>query len=107
MRRGGSVNQRIALPALQKFFGVFQHGSVGFIVWRWKIDERFAEHAAHAGGFGFFGDGIFEVIHVRECRDARTNLFGGREPRAPSHEIFGYVFRLGREKYIFAASRRA
>ncbi len=95
------MDQRIVLPALQKFLGVFEHGRVGFIVWRREIEERFAENAAHSGGFGFLGDGVFEVIHVRESSDAGANLFGGGEASAPAHEILRHIFCLGGEN-VFA-----
>ena len=51
--------------------------------------------AAHAGGFGFFGDGVFEVVHVGEGGDAGANLFGGGEARAPADEVLGDVFGFG------------
>src|SRR4029077_7831274 len=66
-----------------------------------KVDPSFAENAAHAGGLGFFGDGILEIVHVRESSHAAANHLGGREARAPTDEIFGDVFGFGGEDIIF------
>ena len=82
---------------LQKFLGVGQHVGVGFVVGGGEIDEGFAEDAAHAGGFGFFSDRVFEVIHVGEGGDAGADLLGGGEAGAPADEVFVHVFGFGGE----------
>ena len=74
----------------------------GFIVRGGEIDEGFAQDAAHARGFGFFGDGIFEVVHVGKSGDAAANHFRSGEARAPTDEIFGDIFGFGGEN-IFAS----
>ena len=97
MRRRGGVNQRIALPLLQELLGIGEHLGFALVVGRGKIDEGFAQHAAHAGGFGFFGHRIFEVIHVGEGSDAAANLFRRRQPRAPADKFFVHVLCFRRE----------
>ena len=97
MRCDRGVNQRIALPALQKFLGVLQHRGVRFIVWRRKIKNRFAHYAAHSRGFGLFGNDIFEVVHVGERRHASANLLRRRQPRAPADKFLGHIFGFRRE----------
>src|SRR5271169_2305098 len=74
----GGVDKRIPLPLLQEFFAVGAHLRFGLVVWGREIDPRFAKYAAKAGGFGFFGLGIFEVIHVREGSGAAANHFRER-----------------------------
>ena len=97
MGRRRGVNQRIALPFLQEFLGVGEHLSFALVVGRGKIDESFAQHAAHAGGFGFFRHGIFEVIHVGESSDAPANLFRRRQARAPADKLLVHVLGFRRE----------
>ena len=77
MGRDRCVNQRIALPLFQECLGIAQHGGFILIVGSGEIDKRFPQHPAHAGGLGFFGDGVFEVVHVGERGDAGANLFRG------------------------------
>ena len=97
MRRHGGMDQRVALPLLQESFGVGQHFSFGLIVGRGEIDESFAQHAAHAGGFGLLRHRVFEVIHVGESRDAAANLFRRRQARAPADELLIHILGFGRE----------
>ncbi len=97
MRRRGGVNQRIALPLLQKLLGVGQHRGFALVVGRGKVDEGFAQNAAHAGRLGFFRDRIFEVVHVGEGGDAAANLFRRRQPRAPADKFFVHVLCFRRE----------
>ena len=97
MGRHRGMNQGIALPLLQELLGVGEHFSFALVVGRGKIDESFAQHAAHAGGFGFFRHGVFEVIHVGESGDAPANLFRRRQTRAPADELLVHVLGFRRE----------
>ena len=97
MRRYRGVNQGIALPLLQELLGVGEHFSFALVVGRGKIDEGFAQHAAHAGGLGFFGHRVFEVIHVGEGSDAAANLFRRRQTRAPADKLLVHVLGFRRE----------
>ena len=65
------VNERIALPFLQKLIGVIEHCSFAFVIGRGEVDKRFAEYATHACSFGFFRHCVFEVVHIRESRHSR------------------------------------
>ncbi len=100
VRRYRGVNQRIALPLLEEFICIGQHFSFALVVGRGKIDESFAQYPAHAGGFGFFRHGIFEVIHVGEGCDAPANLLGGGEARAPAHKLLIHVLRFRWENVL-------
>ena len=73
MGRNGGVDQRVALPALQKFLRIFEHCVVGLVVWGGKIEDGLAQRSAHSGGFRFFSDGVLKVIHVRESGDAAAD----------------------------------
>jgi len=95
------VDQCVALPALQEFFGVRGHRRFALVVRRGKIDPRFAKNSAHSRGFGFFGDGILEVVHVGERGDAAANHLRGRKPCAPAHKILGHVFGFRRKNVAF------
>ena len=94
------MDQRVALPLLQKLLGVGEHGGIALVVGRGKIDKRLAQHAAHTRGFGFFRDRVFEVVHVGEGGHPGANLFGRSKPRPPAHEIFINVLRFGREDVL-------
>ena len=74
VRRNRGLNERIALPALQESFRVFEHGCVALIVGSRKVEDRLAQHSAHAGGLRFFGDGVLKVVHVRKRRHSSANL---------------------------------
>src|SRR4029077_5471361 len=91
-RRNRRLNKRIAFTARQEFFGVVGRLRVVLVVRDRKVDPRFSENAAQSGGLGFFGDGILEVVHVRESGDAAANHLGGSEARAPTVKILGDVF---------------
>jgi len=69
------VNQGIALPLLYELLCVRKCLSPSFIVGRGKVNECLSEHAAHAGRLSLLRDGILEVIHIGESRDASANLF--------------------------------
>ena len=47
MRRGSCMDERIILPALQKFFGIRQHLRFVLIIRRGKIDKRLTQHPAY------------------------------------------------------------
>src|SRR6266851_1742842 len=97
VRCNRGVNQRVALPALQEFFRVFEHSVVGLIVWGGKVEDCLAQNAAHAGSFRFLRDGILEIIHVRESRHTPANLLRCGQPCAPTHKLLGHILRFGRE----------
>ena len=97
MRSGRGMDQRIPLPFLQECFRVIQHGGFSFIVGRWEINKRLAQHTAHACCLGFFSDRVFEVIHVCERGHSRANLLGRCQPRSPAHELLINIFRFRRE----------
>ena len=101
MGRDRCVNQRIALPLLQEGLGIAEHGGFILIVGGGKIDKSLAQHSAHAGRLGFFGNRIFEVVHVGEGRDPAANLFCRRQPRSPADEFFGDILGFGGEN-VFA-----
>ena len=95
------MNQRIALPLLKKSFGVGERLGFVFMVGRGEINESLTQHTTHAGRFGFFGNGIFEVIHVRERRDPRTNLLRCCEARSPADKFFVNVFLFsGKDVFV-------
>ncbi len=91
------VNQGIPLPFLEKLLGIAQHGRFILVIRSGKVDKRLAQHAAHPGGLGFFGNRVFEIVHVAERRYSGTNLFGRRQPRAPAHKFLGDVRGFGGE----------
>src|SRR5262249_51338886 len=95
VRRDGGMNQRVGLPALEEFFTVGGHLLFVFVVGDRKIDPGFAENGAHASGFGFFGDGVFEVIHVHVRGGAAVQHFRNAQASAPANEVFGDVFGFG------------
>src|SRR3984893_2472471 len=92
MRSGGRMNERIILPALEKFLRIRQHLRFVLIVWRWKINKRFPQYAAHACLFSLFRDGVFEVVHVRKSGYAPANLLCRGQTRAPADKFFSNVF---------------
>jgi len=59
--------------------------------------ESFRQHAAHSRGFGLFGNGIFEVVHVGDGRHASANLLRRGQPRAPADKFFRHIFGFRRE----------
>ena len=89
------------MPAFEKFLGVFKHGGVGLVVRRGKIENRFAQDATHSCGLGFFGQGVFEIIHIGESGDPASNLLGGGKACAPADKIFRDVSGF-RRKDVFA-----
>ena len=95
MGRSGGVNQRVTLPALQEFFRVLKHGIIVFVIRSGKVEDGFAQHAAHTGGFRFFGDGILKIIHVRKSGDAAADLLRQGEARSPTHKFLIHVLGLG------------
>src|SRR4029077_2600889 len=85
--RNGGVNQRITLPTLQECFGVGGGFRFILIVGNREVEPAFAYDGAHSGGFGFFGEGILEIVHVHESSDSAANHFGGGQTRAPADEV--------------------
>ena len=62
--------------------------AVGFGgVGRGEIDDRLAEHAAHAGEAGGAGDFILEVVHVGEGRHPALDHLDDAMERAPVHDL--------------------
>ena len=101
MRRRSRVNQRVALPLLQELLGIAQHGRIRLVIGGGEVNERFAEHAAHAGVLGFFGDRVFEVVHIGEGGHAGADLLGRGETRSPAHELFGHILRFsGKDVFV-------
>ena len=97
MRRDGGRDERIALPALDVFLRVGQGRGRGLVVGRREIQDRFAEHAAHAGFLGHARDHVLEVIHVGVRGNTAAQHFQDPQPRAPENEIFGHISRFGGE----------
>jgi len=64
MRRNGRHDQRIALPVVEIFLRVIERLLGRLVVRRRKIQNRFAEHAAHPRFLRHARHHIFEVIHV-------------------------------------------
>ena len=97
MRRNRRNDKRIPFPVRDKLFYVSHRFRVRLIIGDRKIDDSFAEDAAHSGFECLIGDRIFEVIHVAVGRGAAANHFRQAQTRADAHKVFGDVFGFRRE----------
>src|SRR5579875_3948642 len=95
MRSDGGSDERVAFPMLNEFGGVSDHLRDVLVVGNGKIDEGFAENAAHAGLFGDAGNFILEIVHVGVSGDAAPNHFQHAEARAQFDEIGSDVAGFG------------
>ena len=96
----GGRDEWISFPVVDEFLRVVEGLLRRLIVRSGKIDDRFGEHASHAGFLRDPRYGIFEIVHVAIGGRSATQHFEKTQPSGPDDKILGHVSRFGR-KNIF------
>ncbi len=102
MGRHSRSNERIIFPTVDVLLRVRQGRGRRLMIRRGEIDDRLAQHAAHAGFFCYARDYVLEVVHVGVGRNAAAQHFEHAKTRAPKDELF-VTFRASAGKMYFCS----
>ena len=100
MRRNGRRDQRIVVEPRQVLLGEGEHRLLCLVVRGREAEERFAQHAAHAGGARFFRHDVLIEVHIGVSGGAGQQHFQAGQARAPADEVGIDVAPLGRENEV-------